>query len=140
MAMTESCLSFHGILLTHYLFLKFLLSRFGSSRWTFLISFTPKRNKLDSFSYRRAPMLTSRLWLDRFLIVQEKILVEVKLDHPFPQDNALEYEGTIYMVTVIYSWLPSKFSKCGQLGHKATSVLDFLLLQYLRIFRNVRVL
>ncbi|CAN8236079.1 unnamed protein product [Cochlearia groenlandica] len=56
---------------------------------------------------------------------EAKILVEVKLDRPFPQRVALEDEsGTISLVSVIYSWLPSVCSKCGQLGHKAKRCLD----------------
>lgn len=55
---------------------------------------------------------------------EAKILVEVKLDRPFPQRVALKDEdGSMSMVTVIYSWLPSKCPKCGQLGHKATRCL-----------------
>ncbi|KAL0786888.1 hypothetical protein Bca101_003134 [Brassica carinata] len=65
-----------------------------------------------------------RPWLDPILMGEAKILVEVKLDRPFPQRVALEDEdGTVSMVTVIYSWLPSKCPKCGQLGHKATRCL-----------------
>ena len=71
-----------------------------------------------------APMLTSRPWLDPVLMGEAKILVEVKLDRPFPQQVALEDEdGLVSMVTVIYSWLPSKCPKCGQLGHKAARCL-----------------
>ncbi|KAF8065680.1 hypothetical protein N665_1165s0009 [Sinapis alba] len=55
---------------------------------------------------------------------EAKILVEVKLDRPFPQRVALEDEsGSISMVSVIYSWLPSVCPKCGQLGHKAPRCL-----------------
>ncbi|KAF8096243.1 hypothetical protein N665_0313s0015 [Sinapis alba] len=71
-----------------------------------------------------APMLTSRPWLDPILMGEAKILVEVKLDRPFPQRVALEDEdGSVSLVTVIYSWLPSKSPKCGQLGHKAARCL-----------------
>ncbi|CAN8243441.1 unnamed protein product [Cochlearia groenlandica] len=69
-------------------------------------------------------MLTSQPWLDPTLIGEAKILVEVKLDRAFPQRVALEDEsGSISMVNVIYSWLPSKCSSCGQLGHKASRCL-----------------
>ncbi|XP_056859120.1 uncharacterized protein LOC130508033 [Raphanus sativus] len=69
-------------------------------------------------------MLTSRPWLDPILMGEAKVLVEVKLDRPFPQRVALEDEdGSVSMVTVIYSWLPSKCPKCGQLGHKTPRCL-----------------
>uniref|UniRef100_M4EUW1 DUF4283 domain-containing protein n=1 Tax=Brassica campestris TaxID=3711 RepID=M4EUW1_BRACM len=71
-----------------------------------------------------APMLTSKPWLDPILMGEAKILVEVKLDRPFPQRVALEDEsGSVSMVSVIYSWLPSVCPKCGQLGHKAPRCL-----------------
>ncbi|KAL0700572.1 hypothetical protein Bca4012_056694 [Brassica carinata] len=71
-----------------------------------------------------APMLTSKPWLDPILMGEAKIMVEVKLDRPFPQRVALEDEsGLISMVSVIYSWLPSVCPKYGQLGHKATRCL-----------------
>ncbi|KAL9281011.1 hypothetical protein AtEden1_Chr5g0113631 [Arabidopsis thaliana] len=54
-------------------------------------------------------MLTSRPWLDPTQMGEAKILVEVKLDKPFPQRVALKEEcGSITMVDVVYSWLPSK--------------------------------
>ena len=69
-------------------------------------------------------MLTSKPWLDPILMGEAKILVEVKLDRPFPQRVALEDEsGSVSMVSVIYSWLPSVCPKCGQLGHKAPRCL-----------------
>ncbi|CAE5994066.1 unnamed protein product [Arabidopsis arenosa] len=70
------------------------------------------------------PMLTSRPWLDPTQMGEANILVEVKLDKPFPQRVALKEEcGSITMVDVVYSWLPSKCSLCGHLGHKASRCL-----------------
>ncbi|KAG7603795.1 Zinc knuckle CX2CX4HX4C [Arabidopsis thaliana x Arabidopsis arenosa] len=69
-------------------------------------------------------MLTSRPWLDPTQMGEAKILVEVKLDKPFPQRVALKEEcGSITMVDVVYSWLPSKCSLCGHLGHKSSRCL-----------------
>ncbi|VYS68211.1 unnamed protein product [Arabidopsis thaliana] len=69
-------------------------------------------------------MLTSRPWLDPTQMGEAKILVEVKLDKPFPQRVALKEEcGSITMVDVVYSWLSSKCSLCGHLGHKSSRCL-----------------
>ncbi|CAD5332968.1 unnamed protein product [Arabidopsis thaliana] len=63
-------------------------------------------------------------WLDPTQMGEAKILVEVKLDKPFPQRVALKEEcGSITMVDVVYSWLPSKCSLCGHLGHKSSRCL-----------------
>ncbi|CAN6832061.1 unnamed protein product, partial [Brassica oleracea] len=70
------------------------------------------------------PMLTYKPWLDPTLMGEAKILVEVKLDRPFAQRVAIEDEsGSVSMVDVVYSWLPSKCARCGQLGHKASRCL-----------------
>lgn len=70
------------------------------------------------------PMLTYKQWLDPTLIGEEKILVEIKLDKPFAQRVAIEDEsGVVSMVNVLYTWLPSKLARCGQLGHKASRCL-----------------
>lgn len=67
------------------------------------------------------PMLTYKQWFDPTLIGEAKILVEIKLDKPFPQRMAIEDEsGVVSMVDVLYTWLPSKLARCGQLGHKAS--------------------
>ncbi|ESQ33563.1 hypothetical protein EUTSA_v10009948mg [Eutrema salsugineum] len=72
----------------------------------------------------REPMLTEKPWLDPTQMGKAKILVEVKLDRPFPKRVALTNESdTITMVDVLCSWLPSVCSGCGQLGHKATRCL-----------------
>ncbi|KAL0659612.1 hypothetical protein Bca4012_080197 [Brassica carinata] len=61
------------------------------------------------------PMLTSKPWLDPTSIGEAKILVEVKLDRPFPKRVALQdKEGTISLVDIVYSWLPSSCTTCGQ--------------------------
>lgn len=60
------------------------------------------------------PMLTYKPWLDPTLMGEAKILVEVKLDKPFTQRAAIEDEsGSVSMVDVVYSWLPSKCASCG---------------------------
>lgn len=70
------------------------------------------------------PMLTEKPWLYPTHMGETKILVEVKLDKPFPQRVALtDISDAITMVNVIYSWLPSNCRLCGQLGHKATRCL-----------------
>lgn len=69
-------------------------------------------------------MLTSKPWFDPTLVGEAKILVEVKLHKPFPVKVALEDEsGSIAMVDIMYSWLPSKCSTCGHIGHKASYCL-----------------
>lgn len=70
------------------------------------------------------PMLTSKSWLDPTQMGEAKILVEVKLNKPFPQKVALDDKsGSITMVDVVYSCLPLKCRSCGQLGHKASHCL-----------------
>ena len=67
-------------------------------------------------------MLTSKPWLD-----PTKILVQVKLNKAFPSKVPIKNEsGSITMVDVLYSWLPSKCSNCGLLGHKASRCLGKL--------------
>ncbi|XP_022550853.1 uncharacterized protein LOC106447869 [Brassica napus] len=69
-------------------------------------------------------MLTYKPWLDTTLMGEAKILVEVKLHRPFAQRVAIEDEsGSVSMVDVVYSWLPSKCARCGQMGHKASGCL-----------------
>lgn len=69
-------------------------------------------------------MLTYKPWLDPTLIGEAKNLVEVKLDRPFAQRVAFEDEsGSVSMIDVVYSWLPSKCGRCGQLGHRALQCL-----------------
>ncbi|KAL0669012.1 hypothetical protein Bca4012_031716 [Brassica carinata] len=72
-------------------------------------------------------MLTSKPWPGPTQMGEAKILVEVKINKPFPSKVAIEDEsGSITMVDVLYSWLPSKCSNCGILGHKASCCLGKL--------------
>lgn len=58
---------------------------------------------------------------------EAKILVEVKLNIHFPQKVALKDKiGLISMVDVVYSWLPSKCDRYGQLGHKPSHCLGIV--------------
>ncbi|CAA7020037.1 unnamed protein product, partial [Microthlaspi erraticum] len=69
-------------------------------------------------------MLTEKPWLDPTQMGRAKVLVEVKLDKPFPQRVALvDISDAITMVDVLYSWLPTVCSDCGHLGHKASRCL-----------------
>lgn len=71
-----------------------------------------------------APMLTSKPWLDPTEMGEAKILVEFKLNKPFPQKVAVKDKGgSISLVDVVYSWLPSKCGSCGHLGHKPSRCL-----------------
>ncbi|XP_013626361.1 PREDICTED: uncharacterized protein LOC106332449 [Brassica oleracea var. oleracea] len=72
-----------------------------------------------------APMLTNKPRLDPTLMGEAKILVEVELDKQFPQKIALnDKRGTISLVDVEYSWIPTKCGKCGHLGHKDSRCLQ----------------
>ncbi|XP_024004814.1 uncharacterized protein LOC18028723 [Eutrema salsugineum] len=70
-------------------------------------------------------MATHKPHLDPILMGEAKILVEVELSKAFPTKIAAGDEsGFISMVDVEYAWLPSKCSKCGQLGHKIKRCLQ----------------
>ncbi|CAN6849847.1 unnamed protein product, partial [Brassica oleracea] len=70
------------------------------------------------------PMLTHKPRLDPLNIGEAKILVEIELDKSFPKHIALDDKlGNIFLVDVIYSWIPSTCEKCGSLGHKAKKCL-----------------
>ncbi|CAA7057602.1 unnamed protein product [Microthlaspi erraticum] len=72
-----------------------------------------------------APMATHKPRLDPILMGEAKILVEVELSKAFPPRIAAEDKrGFICMVDVEYAWLPSKCSRCGQLGHKVKRCLQ----------------
>ncbi|CAF2125295.1 unnamed protein product [Brassica napus] len=72
-----------------------------------------------------APMATHKPRLDPILMGEAKILVEVELSKAFPTKIAANDEnGFISMVDVEYAWLPSKCSRCGQLGHKVKRCLQ----------------
>ncbi|CAA7042997.1 unnamed protein product [Microthlaspi erraticum] len=66
-----------------------------------------------------APMATYKPRLDPILLGEAKILVEVELSKAFPpRIAASDDSGFISMVDVEYAWLPTKCSRCGELGHK----------------------
>ncbi|XP_013699951.1 uncharacterized protein LOC106403689 [Brassica napus] len=70
------------------------------------------------------PMLTHKPRLDPLNIGEAKILVEIELDKSFPKQIALDDKlGNIFLVDVIYSWIPSTCERCGSLGHKAKRCL-----------------
>lgn len=70
------------------------------------------------------PMLTHKPRLDPFNIGEAKILVEIELDKNFPKKIALDDKlGNIFLVDVVYSWIPSTCERCGSLGHKAKRCL-----------------
>ncbi|XP_023646042.1 uncharacterized protein LOC17896692 [Capsella rubella] len=70
------------------------------------------------------PITTDKPRLDPFLMGVAKIMVEVELEKGFPHRIAVEDKrGNATMVDVEYSWLPSKCSRCGFLGHKETRCL-----------------
>ncbi|KAF3573408.1 hypothetical protein F2Q69_00061804 [Brassica cretica] len=70
------------------------------------------------------PMLTHKPRLDPLNIGEAKILVEIELDKSFPKQIALDDKlGNIFLVDVIYSWIPSTCGRCGSLGHKAKRCL-----------------
>lgn len=72
-----------------------------------------------------ALMATHKPRLDPILMGEAKILVEVELSKAFPSKIAANDEnGFISMVDVEYAWLPSKCSRCGQLGHKVKLCLQ----------------
>ncbi|CAN6802851.1 unnamed protein product [Brassica oleracea] len=69
-------------------------------------------------------MLTQKPRLDPFNIEEVKILVEIELDKNFPKKIALDDKlGNIFLVDVVYSWIPSTCARCGSLGHKAKRCL-----------------
>ncbi|CAN7064739.1 unnamed protein product [Brassica rapa subsp. trilocularis] len=50
---------------------------------------------------------------------EAKVLVEMELDRDFPKIIALDdKQGSIFLVEVEYTWIPSKCERCGNLGHK----------------------
>lgn len=64
-------------------------------------------------------MLMHRPRLDLTIMGETKILVEVKLDKPFPKLIALDdKQGNIFLVVVEYTWITSACGRRGALGHK----------------------
>ncbi|CAA7043759.1 unnamed protein product [Microthlaspi erraticum] len=71
-----------------------------------------------------APMATHKPRLDPNFTGEAKILVEVELSKAFlPKIAANDENGFISMVDVEYAWLPSKCTRCDELGHKVKRCL-----------------
>ncbi|CAN6920592.1 unnamed protein product, partial [Brassica oleracea] len=65
------------------------------------------------------PILTHKSRLDPTEMGEAKFLVEMELDKTFPKLIVCDdKQGNIYFVKVEYTWIPSTFVRCGQLGHK----------------------
>ncbi|KAF8119105.1 hypothetical protein N665_0001s0155 [Sinapis alba] len=70
------------------------------------------------------PILTHKPRLDPTSMGEAKVLVEMELDRDFPKLIALDdKQGSIYLVNVDYTWIPSMCERCGNLGHKAKRCL-----------------
>ncbi|KAF8112850.1 hypothetical protein N665_0060s0032 [Sinapis alba] len=66
------------------------------------------------------PILTHKPRLDPTNMGEAKVVVEMKLDKDFPKLIALDdKQGSVYLVKVDYTWIPSTCERCGSLGHKA---------------------
>ncbi|KAF8090579.1 hypothetical protein N665_0472s0012 [Sinapis alba] len=65
------------------------------------------------------PILTHKPRLDPTSMGEAKVLIEMELDRDFPKLIALDdKQGSIFLVDVDYTWIPSMCEKCGNLGHK----------------------
>lgn len=65
------------------------------------------------------PILTHKPRLDPTSMGEAKVLVEMELDRDFPKIIALDdKQGSIFLVDVEYTWIPSTCERCGNLGHK----------------------
>ncbi|KAF8048183.1 hypothetical protein N665_2625s0004 [Sinapis alba] len=70
------------------------------------------------------PILTHKPRLDPTNMGEAKVLVEMELDRDFPKLIALDdKQGSIFLVKVEYTWIPSTCERCGSLGHKAKRCL-----------------
>ncbi|XP_018433853.1 uncharacterized protein LOC108806284 [Raphanus sativus] len=70
------------------------------------------------------PILTHKPRLDFTSMGEAKVLVEMELDKAFPKLIALDdKQGSIFLVNVEYTWIPSTCERCGNLGHKAKRCL-----------------
>ncbi|KAF8100492.1 hypothetical protein N665_0223s0018 [Sinapis alba] len=70
------------------------------------------------------PILTHKPRLDPTSMGEAKVLVEMELDKDFPKLIALDdKQGSIFLVNVEYTWIPSMCERCGNLGHKAKRCL-----------------
>lgn len=69
-------------------------------------------------------MLSNKPFLDPTSIGEARLMVEVDLDKAFRQRiAAADEKGNISMVSVEYSWIPTKCERCEQLGHKESRYL-----------------
>ncbi|CAG7894782.1 unnamed protein product, partial [Brassica rapa] len=69
-------------------------------------------------------ILTHKPRLDPTNMGEAKVLVEMELDRVFPKLIALDdKQGSIYLVKVEYTWIPSTCERCGSLGHKVKRCL-----------------
>lgn len=69
-------------------------------------------------------MFSHKPWLDPLLMGAAKLMMEVELDKNFPQRIAAgDKQGNISMVSVEYSWIPTKCERFGHLGHKESRCL-----------------
>ena len=65
------------------------------------------------------PILTHKPRFDPTSMGEAKVLVEMELDRDFPKLIALDdKQGSIFLVNVEYTWIPSMCERCGNLGHK----------------------
>lgn len=70
------------------------------------------------------PILTHKPRLDPTNMGEAKVLVEMELDRDFPKLIALDdKQGNIFLVKVVYTWIPTTCERCGSLGHKAKRCL-----------------
>ncbi|XP_018448376.2 uncharacterized protein LOC108819852 [Raphanus sativus] len=70
------------------------------------------------------PILTHKPRLDPTSMGEAKVLVEMELDRDFPKLITLDdKQGSIFLVGVEYTWIPSMCERCGNLGHKAKRCL-----------------
>ncbi|CAH8383543.1 unnamed protein product [Eruca vesicaria subsp. sativa] len=71
------------------------------------------------------PMLTHKPRLDLLNIGEAKILVEIELDEIFSKQIVLDDKlGNIFLVDVIYSWIPSTCERCTSSTHTSLPVMD----------------
>ena len=81
--------------------------------WNFSHCFWPRR-----------PMFTHKPRLDPLNIGEAKILVEIEHDKNFPKQIAVDDKlGNIFLVDVVYSWIPSTCERRESLDHKAKRCL-----------------
>ncbi|KAL0897414.1 hypothetical protein Bca101_081375 [Brassica carinata] len=70
------------------------------------------------------PILTHKPRVDPTTMDDAKVLVEMELDRDFSKIIALDdKQGNIFLVTVEYTWIPSMYERCENLGHKVKRCL-----------------